>query len=190
MFCSSYCYRLDIAHNLGLRIVSKGDYMRGLKKKEGLKILIGAAAIILVSSAIGVLANISLVNQLINSECIIHSRASHREASRIDLAEAKKKFDEGQAIFIDARCLDDYNWGHIKRAISLPLDSLEMECPSVIAQFPREKEIITYCSGSTDCQLSIDLAKKLSNLGYLHVNAFFGGWLAWEAAGYPIEPGN
>ncbi len=164
--------------------------MRDLKKKEGFKILIGAVAIVLISSTIGVLANTSLINRLINSECIIHSRASHREASRTDLAEAKKKFDERQAIFIDARCPDEYNWSHIKGAISLPLDSLGMECPSVIAQLPREKEIITYCSGSTDCQLSIELAKKLSNLGYLHVNAFFGGWLVWEAAGYPIEPEN
>lgn len=164
--------------------------MQEFKKKRGLKILIGAVAIVLISSAIGVLANLSLVDQLINSECVIHSRASHREASRIDLAEAKEKFDGGEVIFIDARCLDEYNWGHIKGAISLPVDSLEMQCPSVIAQLPQAKEMITYCSGSTDCQLSIDLARKLINLGYLHVNVFFGGWPVWETAGYPTEPGN
>jgi rhodanese-related sulfurtransferase len=167
--------------------------MQEFKKKELFKILNGAVAIILISSAIGVLENISLVKQLINGGCITPLSAStsnsSREASRIELEEAKKKFDEGKAVFIDARCSDEYNQGHIKGAISLSPDRLEMECPLAIVQLPREKEIVTYCSG-TDCRLSIELAEKLTNLGYQKVSTFFGGWLTWEAAGYPIEPEN
>jgi rhodanese-related sulfurtransferase len=167
--------------------------MQEFKKKEWLKILSGAVVIILVSSSIGVLANIPLLKQLINGECITplsaSTSASSREASRIDLEEAKKKFDEGKAVFIDARCSDEYNQGHIKGAISLSPDRLEMECPLVISQLLREREIITYCGGG-DCRLSIELAEKLTNLGYPRVSIFFGGWLTWEAAGYPIDPGN
>ncbi|UCD85740.1 MAG: rhodanese-like domain-containing protein [Deltaproteobacteria bacterium] len=163
--------------------------MQETKKKETFKILIVAGLIVFLSSAIGVLANISLVNRIINSECITPT-TSPREASQIDLAEAKKKFDGGEALFIDARCPDEYNQGHIKGAISLPPDKLELECPLAIVQLPRESEIITYCEGGTDCQLSTDLAKKLIVLGYLNVNDFFGGWPAWESAGYPIDPEN
>ncbi len=166
--------------------------MQGLNKKDRFKILLGAVAIVLLGSTIGVLANIPLLKQIINGECItpLSASTSPREASRIDLEEAKKKFDEGRAVFIDARCPDEYNQGHIRGAISLSPDRLEMECPLVISQLLREREIITYCGGGTDCQLSTELARKLIALGYSKTNDFFGGWPAWEAAGYPIEAGN
>jgi rhodanese-related sulfurtransferase len=50
----------------------------------------------------------------------------------------------------------------------------------------KEKPYIIYCAG-TECDLSILLGNKLFELGYRQIYIFFGGWLDWQNANYPIE---
>jgi 3-mercaptopyruvate sulfurtransferase SseA len=64
------------------------------------------------------------------------------EAPRITLADAKKEFDAGTAVFIDARGADSYKDEHIKGAINISADTLDKSIKSI----PKDKKIITYCS--------------------------------------------
>ncbi|RJQ61598.1 MAG: hypothetical protein C4530_06000 [Desulfobacteraceae bacterium] len=32
------------------------------------------------------------------------------------------------------------------------------------------------------------MARKLEKIGYSHLYVLKGGWHAWQAAGYPVEP--
>lgn len=69
---------------------------------------------------------------------------SHQEddAPRIALADAKKDFDDGAALFIDTRGEDAYRMEHIKGAINIPAGNLELRMKDV----PKDRKIIAYCS--------------------------------------------
>jgi rhodanese-related sulfurtransferase len=105
----------------------------------------------------------------------------------IDIDEAVKIFQRGDALFIDARHEDEFNEGHIKGAISLPLSKLEAH-PDLVRGLPEDTLIVTYCSGE-ECALSIDLGERLALLGFTNVKVFFSGWLDWKKRNLPIETG-
>jgi hypothetical protein len=64
------------------------------------------------------------------------------DAPRITLADAKKDFDAGTAIFIDSRGADSYKDEHIKGAVNITADTLD----KMIKSLPKDKKIIAYCS--------------------------------------------
>lgn len=103
---------------------------------------------------------------------------------QVDLDQAKKLFDSGEATFVDSRSIEEFDQGHIKGALVLPDDLFEDK----IERFSREADfdrlIVTYCSGE-DCMSSVFLAEKLADYGYLEIKVFFGGWPQWHKAGYP-----
>lgn len=70
------------------------------------------------------------------------SAAPQEEAPRISLADAKQAFDNGKAIFIDARAEDTYKAEHIKGAINITFDTLDKQ----LKHLPKDKTLIAYCS--------------------------------------------
>ena len=64
------------------------------------------------------------------------------DAPRITLADAKKDFDEGKAIFIDTRSADAFNLEHIKGAINITTNDVETRYKEI----PAGRKIIVYCS--------------------------------------------
>jgi hypothetical protein len=63
-------------------------------------------------------------------------------APRITLADAKKDFDSGSAVFIDTRSADAYKLERIKGAINITLSDSENRYKEI----PKDKKIIVYCS--------------------------------------------
>jgi predicted sulfurtransferase len=61
---------------------------------------------------------------------------------RISLADAKKAFDDGNAIFVDTRAEVQFNQEHVKGAINIPAEAFQTR----YAEVPKDKKIITYCS--------------------------------------------
>ena len=61
---------------------------------------------------------------------------------RIAPAEAREALEKGKAIIVDVRGEDAYNAGHVKGARLIPLNDILAR----IAELPRDKMIITYCS--------------------------------------------
>lgn len=64
------------------------------------------------------------------------------DAPRITLADAKKDFDAGTAIFVDTRNDASYKLEHIKGSINISADMLEAK----YKELPKDKKIIAYCS--------------------------------------------
>ena len=92
---------------------------------------------------------------------------------------------QSRAIFLDAREPDLYYSGHIAGAINLPYYAF-MDSMDLLDSFDPNTVIVTYCDGE-DCNASLELASSLELMGFTQVKTYFGGWLAWQAAGYPIE---
>ncbi len=51
---------------------------------------------------------------------------------------------------------------------------------------PRDKTLVLYCA-CNDHEDSVDMAKKLSQVGYLYVKVLEGGWFKWLDLGYRTE---
>lgn len=105
----------------------------------------------------------------------------------IDIGQARQWFEQGTAIFLDARHEEDYMLGHISGARSLPVENLEHHL-SILTTIPKDALIVTYCGGE-DCASSTDLAYKLAEQGYTNVKIFFAGWKQWLEHNLPVETG-
>ena len=95
--------------------------------------------------------------------------------------EVKKVFDEGKALFIDARGFKLYKKATIMGAINIPVKKY----PSVKNLMPNNKEalIITFCNGFK-CEKSDELAKLLIKDGYKNVKVYKGGYPEWKESKY------
>ena len=71
-----------------------------------------------------------------------HGHADGHDAPRITLAEAKKDFDAGTAVFIDTHMPEQYEQRHIKGSINVPANNME----PYVNKIPKGKKIIAYCS--------------------------------------------
>jgi rhodanese-related sulfurtransferase len=149
--------------------------------------------ILILSSALGLIFN--WINQkgisLIAQEKALKWRMGNllvtpdtNEPYAINLEQAKELYEQNE-LFIDAREKEEFEAGHIRGAVNIPFDNIDNYIEE-INRIPKNEIVITYCSG-TDCDLSILLGNKLSEMGYKNVYIFFGGWMKWLNSGYPIE---
>jgi rhodanese-related sulfurtransferase len=106
------------------------------------------------------------------------------EAKAITLKKAYELY-KSNAVFVDARDYVEYEISHIKGAISLPYVEFD-KYKSVLDSIPKNTPLVAYCDGK-ECDLSIMLGDKLFETGYKEVYIFFGGWIDWQQANYPID---
>ncbi len=86
-------------------------------------------------------------------------------------------------LFIDVRSEDEYESGHIERAINIPVSEIETRLDEV----PTDKSVIVYCNGSS-CHRSQRAAEILIENGFREVYVISGkGINEWEEKGYPVE---
>lgn len=99
---------------------------------------------------------------------------------------AKKIYDSNQAVFVDARSLENFKDGHIKGSVSLALDQFDTLIQAFKKKYPVDTFIVAYCSNRT-CNDSHRLEQRLFDNGYINVSVFIDGYQGWKAEGYPIE---
>src|SRR5687767_2466397 len=69
-----------------------------------------------------------------------HGHAEGADAPRIPLAEAKKDFDAGTAVFIDTHAPEQFAQQHIPGAINIPANNPD----PYLNKIPKGKKIIAY----------------------------------------------
>lgn len=133
---------------------------------------------------------IALMGQWKESQGIISAKAKDvilfTEWEIEDIKIAKQIFDSGKAIFVDARSMLNFEEGHIKGAVSLPVGQFDLMIEEFKQKYARSQPIVTYCSGRT-CDDSHHLAQLLFEHGFDNILVFIDGYPVWEAEGYPIE---
>lgn len=104
------------------------------------------------------------------------------EVPRITIADAKKLFDAGTAVFVDTHSPQMFDNEHIKSAINVPFNEIDAH----ISKVPKDKTVITYCSCPAE-NTSAAVADQLIKKGQKNVFALQGGTNAWKSAGYPLD---
>ena len=161
-----------------------------MKTIKEISIILGLATAVALSVNYFSPAGIALVGQWDTTEGVVTARAKNEpvigELEIETVARARKLFNTGEYVFVDARSIEDYQEGHIKGAVSLPVGQVEEKLPDFLDHYPPETAIITYCSGRT-CQDSHHLAEVLMEMGYENINVFIDGFPGWENEGHPVE---
>lgn len=113
--------------------------------------------------------------------CAARAQAAAQQvpAELITVEEFKRLRDEGKVLVLDVRYDIEVK---IKGATHVPLDLLE----SMLAEIPRDREIVTYCSCPEE-HTSARAAQILRDKGY-KARALLGGWAAWKSSGGETEP--
>jgi len=84
---------------------------------------------------------------------------------------------------VEVLAKEEYDKGHIPRAISIPLDELETRAKQ---KLKKTDTVVVYCA-SYACHASTKAARRLLDLGYQHVLDFKGGKRWWQHAGLELE---
>jgi rhodanese-related sulfurtransferase len=97
--------------------------------------------------------------------------------------ELKRLIDEKSEdiVIVDTAATLIWEEEHIPGAISFPWVH-ELALPVTL---PRDKTLVVYCA-CNDHEDSVDIAKKLSQVGYLDVKVLEGGWFKWLDLEYDI----
>jgi len=99
----------------------------------------------------------------------------------ISLIEAKKKFDNKEAIFVDVRRRSEYKSGFIEGSLDIPLGRLIFDARERIPN--KNTPIITYCEKGMRGAIA---GSYFVQMGYTNVRYLEGGISAWKKAGYPV----
>lgn len=107
------------------------------------------------------------------------------KAEFIRPADAARLFEDGNAIFVDARSPESFAKRRIEGALNItPTD--EIVGFSWLTQV--QSYIICYAGQDIQRQAGV-VADKLIDLGCKNVYVLYGGIEEWSKAGYPIEEG-
>jgi len=103
---------------------------------------------------------------------------------RISIADALRLHKAGKATFIDVRSNEQFSYGHIRGALSIPGSQIVKRFNEV----PPGMTVITYCACTAE-QSSGRGASTLIAHGVKNVFALKGGWEDWKSAGNPTAVG-
>ena len=95
--------------------------------------------------------------------------------NKISSEEAKNIIDSSNdEIIIDVREKNEYEEGHIKDSILIPLDTLENTIEDIIKD--KNSQILVYCRSG---RISAEASKIIKSLGYNNIYDF-GGIIYWK----------
>jgi len=103
--------------------------------------------------------------------------------TEIDFAQAKRIYNAGSGLFIDARELKFYKKGTILGALNLPLQRFRRL--KRLLPVKKSSKLVLFCGGIA-CGKSSELAKYIAAEGYSHVMVYRGGFPEWSQKGQDI----
>ena len=102
-----------------------------------------------------------------------------------DVQAVKAMLDtERRFYLVDVREDNEWNAGHLPRAIHLSKGIVERDIETAIPDL--DAEIVLYCGGGYRSALAAD---HLQQMGYTNVWSMDGGIRGWREAGYPMDQG-
>lgn len=108
-------------------------------------------------------------------------RADKTIFESVTIDELLIKIKKQNVILLDVRPKEEYNSGHIKGALSIPIENLE----SSLKLLPKNAEVIAYCRGPF-CVFADEAVKILLKKKY-KAKRLEEGFPDWKLKGLPIE---
>lgn len=99
----------------------------------------------------------------------------------VGMEELRQKINSQDVIVLDVRPGEEYERGHIHRAISIPIEELKRR----MDELSRETEIIAYCRGPL-CVYADEAVALLNEQGF-KAKRLKEGFPDWATLGFPVE---
>jgi len=103
------------------------------------------------------------------------------DLSIITRDELRRRLRQGDGVVLDVRPQPEYDAGHIRGALSLPVSDLK----SRLREVPQGSEVVAYCRGPY-CLYADDAVQMLTDEGH-RAARLEEGFPEWKAEGLPIE---
>ncbi len=97
--------------------------------------------------------------------------------------ELLRRMDSGDVMVLDVRPVEEFAAGHIRGAVSIPLEELSAR----LDELPVDLEIVAYCRGPY-CVLAPQSIELLQASGR-RARRLYDGFPEWQLAGLPVEQG-
>lgn len=177
----------ELAHLSNLSVANTSQHLQLLRqtglikcRKQGLKVYYSLSdddVIEMLSSLRNVAErHLAEVDQLIDTYLTVKD-----SLEPINADELLQRAKDGLVSILDVRPEHEYQSGHIRGAINVPIDQLEDH----LTELDQSKEIIAYCRGP-HCILSFDAVEQLRKKGF-QIRRFEEGFPEWKLAGHPVE---
>jgi rhodanese-related sulfurtransferase/DNA-binding transcriptional ArsR family regulator len=101
-------------------------------------------------------------------------REAYESQNPVTYEELERMIMEQNILLLDVRPTEEFDSGHIKGAISIPLDELRTS----LKEYCINTEIVAYCRGPF-CMLADEAVKRISELGY-KVHRLDGSYPEWK----------
>lgn len=108
----------------------------------------------------------------------LHDR---KELEATTAEELRTRLDQGNVVLLDVRPEAEYQSGHVRGAVSMPVAHLEQR----LAQLPKKKVVVAYCRGPY-CVFADEAVRLLRARGY-RAQRLEVGFPEWKMLGLPIE---
>lgn len=175
----------SLAERVGLSVANASQHLRLMRRtgllasrRDGKRILYRPhdAAVLELAAALRRVAerNAAEVRTVIAG--YFRERDALEPISRRELA---RRLKDGIVTVLDVRPADEYDAGHLPRAINIPLRELSRR----LREIPRHREIVAYCRGPY-CVLAFEAVALLRDRGF-KVRRLEDGFPEWRAAGLP-----
>jgi len=105
----------------------------------------------------------------------------------IDLGDALILFHRTDVIFVDVRKNIYYNYGHIKGAISMPVNEIDAVLTSSVSKLKSARVVILYCNDAS-CVAPDYVASRLEKTGVKDIKIYSDGWREWHNCQLPTDP--
>ena len=161
---------LRLMRQAGL-LVSRRDGKRILYRLSDPSVLDAMAALRRVAER-----NLAAVRELVSG--YFHERDALEPVSRKELA---RRLKDGLVTVLDVRPENEFDAGHLSRAINIPLHDLARR----LRELPKDSEIIAYCRGPY-CVFAVEAVSLLRKRGF-KARRLEDGYPEWRAAGLPVE---
>jgi rhodanese-related sulfurtransferase len=104
------------------------------------------------------------------------------EIDRDDLLQRLE--DDDDLVLVDALGPVSYGAAHLPGAINIPPDRVDALAERRVPDL--DTPVVVYCANPS-CESSVEVARRLVELGYRNVLHYPGGKEDWKAAGLPLE---
>jgi len=105
-----------------------------------------------------------------------------KEIVEITVQDVQEKFNPANGFtLLDVREGDEWEQGHLDKAVFLPRGFLEVKADKTLTD--KQQPVVVYCAGGVRSALA---AKTLKDLGYTKVYSMAGGFNEWKNNGFPF----
>jgi len=123
-------------------------------------------------------------SQLIELQQVAQQYLEERGAMEaIKCEELRRRIRSGEVVVLDVRPAEEYQAGHIPRALSVPLTELKKR----VNALPKSRDIVAYCRGPY-CVMAIEAVELLRKKGF-RAQRMELGVIEWRARGWRIATG-